>query len=33
MLVAEEVAHRVEMHIRRATRKADFPFLRTIEDF
>jgi len=33
MLVAEEVAHRAETRIQRATRKAKFPFLRTIEEF
>lgn len=33
LLVAEEVAHRSETRIRRATRKANFPFLRTIEEF
>ena len=33
MLVAEEVAHRAETRIKRATRKAYFPFLRTIEEF
>ena len=33
ILVAEEVAHRAETRIQRATRKADFPFLRTIEEF
>ena len=33
VLVAEEVAHRVETRIQRATRKAPFPFLRTIEEF
>jgi DNA replication protein DnaC len=33
MLVAEEVAHRAETRIQRATRKAYFPFLRTIEEF
>ena len=32
-LVAEEVAHRSETRIRRAVRKAGFPFLRTIEEF
>ncbi len=32
-LVAEEVAHRSETRIKRATRKARFPFLRTIEEF
>jgi len=33
VLVAEEVAHRAETRITRATRKACFPFLRTIEEF
>jgi len=33
ILVAEEVAHRAETRIERATRKAQFPFLRTIEEF
>lgn len=33
LLVAEEVAHRGETRIQRATRKAGFPFLRTIEEF
>jgi DNA replication protein DnaC len=33
VLVAEEVAHRAETRIQRATRKAQFPFLRTIEEF
>jgi DNA replication protein DnaC len=33
ILVAEEVAHRAETRIQRATRKACFPFLRTIEEF
>ena len=33
LLVAEEVAHRAETRIQRATRKAHFPFLRTIEEF
>ena len=32
-LVAEEVAHRAETRITRAVRKAQFPFLRTIDDF
>lgn len=32
-LVAEEVAHRTQTRIQRATRKAHFPFLRTIEEF
>jgi len=32
-LVAEEVAHRAETRIQRATRQARFPFLRTIEEF
>jgi DNA replication protein DnaC len=33
VLVAEEVAHRAETRIQRATSKACFPFLRTIEEF
>jgi DNA replication protein DnaC len=33
VLVSEEVAHRAETRIQRATRKAHFPFLRTIEEF
>jgi len=33
VLVSEEVAHRAETRIQRATRKAGFPFLRTIEEF
>ncbi len=33
LLVAEEVAHRAQTRIQRATRKAHFPFLRTIEEF
>lgn len=33
ILVAEEVAHRAETRIQRATRKACFPFLRTVEEF
>jgi DNA replication protein DnaC len=32
-LVAEEVAHRTETRLTRAVRKAQFPFLRTIDDF
>lgn len=32
-LVSEELAHRVETRIQRATRKARFPFLKTIEEF
>ena len=32
-LVAEEVAHRAETRITRAVRKAQFSFLRTIDDF
>ncbi len=32
-LVLEEVAHRTETRIQRATRQARFPFLRTIEEF
>ena len=33
VLIAEEVAHRTQTRIQRATRKAGFPFLRTIEEF
>jgi DNA replication protein DnaC len=33
LLVAEEVAHRAQTRIQRATRKARFPFLRTIDEF
>ena len=33
VLVAEEVAHRAQTRIQRATHKAHFPFLRTIEEF
>ena len=33
VLIAEEVAHRAQTRIQRATRKAHFPFLRTIEEF
>jgi len=33
LLVAEEIAHRTQTRIQRATRKAGFPYLRTIEDF
>ena len=33
VLVAEEVAHRAQTRIQRATRQARFPFLRTIEEF
>jgi DNA replication protein DnaC len=32
-LVAEEIAHRAEVRIARATRKAGFPFLKTLEEF
>jgi DNA replication protein DnaC len=32
-LVAEEVAHRTETRLTRAVRKAQLPFLRTIDDF
>ncbi len=32
-LIAEEVAHRSETRLTRAVRKAQFPFLRTIDDF
>jgi DNA replication protein DnaC len=33
ILISEEVAHRAQTRIQRSTRKARFPFLRTIEDF
>ena len=33
MLVTEEIAHRSETRLTRAVRKAQFPFLRTIDDF
>jgi DNA replication protein DnaC len=33
LLIAEEIAHRAETRLRRAVRKAQFPFLRTIDDF
>lgn len=33
LLISEEVAHRAQTRIQRATRKACFPFLRTIEEF
>lgn len=33
VLVAEEVAHRAETRIQRATRQACFPFLRTVDEF
>lgn len=32
-LIAEEIAHRAETRLTRAVHKAQFPFLRTIEDF
>lgn len=32
-LVSEEIAHRKETRIQRSTRKARFPFLKTIEEF
>ena len=32
-LVSEELAHRAELRIARATRKAGFPFLKTLEEF
>ncbi|MGH7620956.1 MAG: ATP-binding protein [Gemmatimonadaceae bacterium] len=32
-LIAEEIAHRAETRLTRAVRKAQFPFLRTIDDF
>jgi DNA replication protein DnaC len=33
LLVAEEVAHRTQTRLQRLTRKARFPFLKTIDDF
>lgn len=33
LLVGEEIAHRAQTRIGRATRKAHFPFLRTVEEF
>jgi DNA replication protein DnaC len=33
VLMAEEVAHRVQTRIQRAVRRARFPFLKTIEEF
>lgn len=33
ILMAEEVAHRAQTRIERSTRRARFPFLRSIEDF
>jgi DNA replication protein DnaC len=33
VLIAEEIAHRAQTRITRSTRKAQFPFLGTIEDF
>lgn len=33
ILVSEEVAHRAQTRIQRSTRRARFPFLRTIEEF
>jgi len=33
LLVAEEVAHRQQTRIQRLTRRADFPFLKTIDEF
>jgi DNA replication protein DnaC len=33
ILTAEEIAHRAQTRIQRSTRKARFPFLRTIEEF
>jgi DNA replication protein DnaC len=33
VLVAEEVAHRQQTRIQRLTRRADFPFLKTIDEF
>ncbi len=32
-LIGEEIAHRAETRIQRATRKAKFPFLKTIDEF
>lgn len=32
-LVAEEIAHRAETRIQRATRKAKFPYLKTLDEF
>jgi len=33
LLIAEEMAHRAETRLRRAVAKAQFPYLRTIDDF
>ena len=33
VLVAEEVAHRQQTRLQRLSRRADFPFLKTIDDF
>ena len=33
LLIAEEVAHRKQTRLRRLTRKAHFPYLKTIEEF
>jgi DNA replication protein DnaC len=33
LLLAEEVAHRKQTRLQRFTRKADFPFLKTIDEF
>ncbi len=33
ILVAEEISHRQQTRLRRAVRDADFPFLKTIDDF
>ena len=33
LLIAEEVAHRKQTRLQRLTRKARFPYLKTIEDF
>ena len=33
LLIAEEVAHRKQTRLQRLTRKACFPYLKTIEDF
>ena len=32
-LISEEIAHRAETRITRSTRKAKFPFLKTIDEF
>ena len=33
LLLAEEVAHRKQTRLQRLTRKAHFPFLKTIDEF